>query len=406
MIATAESCTGGMIAAALTGIAGSSAVVERGFVTYTNEAKSEMLGVPASLIETHGAVSEPVARAMAEGALRHSGADLAVSVTGIAGPGGATPTKPVGLVHLAVARKGGETRADHEVFKGDRTDVREAATARALDLLLQTLKDPTLPDSRPADGPEHAPVGITGTSPRSTSGRVLSFDIRYWEVLAVLAASLLFAVLVATVTGTIMGGFEPGRAKTLAKSETFALTVLGLSTVGMFVWAHLIIVMRRRMSWRDFGFKRIGQWTVLAALGIGVLAMPVMALTGAAVQRLLGRPLGSPQLQFLAPDGFSWTIVVGMILIGGLLAPVAEEIIFRGLLYGWLRRFMGLAPAAFLSAAVFGLVHGILPVIAAAFVVGLALAYIYERTGSLWAPTIVHATQNCIAMTIMFANLK
>jgi len=160
------------------------------------------------------------------------------------------------------------------------------------------------------------------------------------------------------------------------------------------------------MSWRDFGFRPLGKWAVLAAFGVGLLAMPVMAITGAAVQKLLGRPLGSPQLKFLAPDGFSWTIVIGMIVIGGLLAPLAEEIIFRGMLYGWLRRFMGLLPAAFLSAAVFGLVHGMYPVIAAAFVVGLALAYIYERTGSLWAPAIVHATQNCIAMSIMFASLK
>jgi nicotinamide-nucleotide amidase len=141
MIATAESCTGGMIASALTAIAGSSDVVERGFVTYTNEAKSEMLGVPAPLIEAHGAVSEPVARAMAEGAVAQSRADLAVSVTGIAGPGGATPTKPVGLVHLAVARKGHATHHTQEVFEGDRAAVREAATVCALDMLLQSLEE-------------------------------------------------------------------------------------------------------------------------------------------------------------------------------------------------------------------------------------------------------------------------
>jgi hypothetical protein len=238
------------------------------------------------------------------------------------------------------------------------------------------------------------------------SGSVPGFDIRYWEVLAVVGASLGFALLVALGTGAVMGGFDPVRAKSLAKSETFALTVLGLSTLGMFAWSYLIIVMRRRMTWRQFGFRPIRRRTILAAFGVGLLAMPVMALTGAAVQHLLGRPLESPQLKLLAPDGFSWTIVVGMILIGGILAPLAEEVIFRGLLYGWLRRFMGLLPATFLSAAIFGLVHGMLPVIAAAFVVGLVLAYIYERTGSLWAPTIVHATQNCVAMTIMFANLK
>ena len=102
-IATAESCTGGMVAVALTDIAGSSDVFDRGFVTYSNAAKEQMLGVRATTLDTHGAVSEPVAAEMAAGALAHAHADLAVSITGIAGPGGATPGKPVGLVHLAVA---------------------------------------------------------------------------------------------------------------------------------------------------------------------------------------------------------------------------------------------------------------------------------------------------------------
>jgi nicotinamide-nucleotide amidase len=108
-IATAESCTGGLVAALLTEISGSSAVVERGFVTYSNEAKTELIGVPSELIAAHGAVSEPVARAMAEGALAHSHADVAVSITGIAGPGGGSEAKPVGLVHFALARKGRPT---------------------------------------------------------------------------------------------------------------------------------------------------------------------------------------------------------------------------------------------------------------------------------------------------------
>lgn len=108
-IATAESCTGGLIASLLTEIPGASDVLERGFVAYSNEAKSECLGVPADLIAAHGAASEAVARAMAEGALTHSRADTAVSATGVAGPGGGTAAKPVGLVHLAVAAKGAPT---------------------------------------------------------------------------------------------------------------------------------------------------------------------------------------------------------------------------------------------------------------------------------------------------------
>ena len=135
MAATAESCTGGLVAAALTAIAGSSDVVERGFVTYSNRAKTAMLGVPATLLEAHGAVSEPVARAMAEGALAHSAAGIAVAVTGIAGPGGGSAAKPVGLVHFACARTGTMTVARHRIFAGDRDAVRLQAALTALALL-------------------------------------------------------------------------------------------------------------------------------------------------------------------------------------------------------------------------------------------------------------------------------
>lgn len=137
MVATAESCTGGLVAAALTAVAGSSAVVDRGFVTYSNEAKAEMLGVPMALIDAHGAVSEAVARAMAEGALAHSRAHLTVAVTGIAGPGGGSADKPVGLVHFAAARRDGATVARHHHFAGDRESVRAQAVTTALALLLE-----------------------------------------------------------------------------------------------------------------------------------------------------------------------------------------------------------------------------------------------------------------------------
>ena len=140
MLATAESCTGGMIAGALTDLAGSSQVVERGFVTYSNAAKTDLLGVAQALIERCGAVSEEVARAMAEGALSHSPADIAVSATGIAGPGGATDAKPVGLVHLSCARRGFPTLHERHVFAGDRAAVRAAAVTAALALVLRQIE--------------------------------------------------------------------------------------------------------------------------------------------------------------------------------------------------------------------------------------------------------------------------
>ena len=134
MLATAESCTGGLVAATLTAIAGASDVVERGFVTYSNEAKRELLGVSGESLATAGAVSEAVARAMAEGALARSRAAIAVSVTGIAGPGGATVTKPLGLVFVGAARRGGALLVERHVFGGDRAGVRNASVAVAFRL--------------------------------------------------------------------------------------------------------------------------------------------------------------------------------------------------------------------------------------------------------------------------------
>jgi nicotinamide-nucleotide amidase len=139
LIATAESCTGGLIAATLTAIAGSSDVVDRGFVTYSNAAKHEMLGVPATLIERVGAVSEEVARAMAEGAVANSPAHLAVSVTGVAGPGGGSVQKPVGLVWFGCLRRGRAPTTLSHIFPGDRTEIRRATVAEALRLLRQAI---------------------------------------------------------------------------------------------------------------------------------------------------------------------------------------------------------------------------------------------------------------------------
>lgn len=136
VIATAESCTGGLVAGALTAVAGSSAVLDRGFVTYSNAAKTGMLGVPADLIASHGAVSEPVARAMALGAVEQAEATVSVSVTGIAGPGGGSDDKPVGLVHFAACGPNGLIHAAHRFGDIGREGVRLASVRVALTLLL------------------------------------------------------------------------------------------------------------------------------------------------------------------------------------------------------------------------------------------------------------------------------
>jgi nicotinamide-nucleotide amidase len=139
MLATAESCTGGMVAAAITDISGSSGWFERGFVTYSNQAKTEMIGVPADMIDKHGAVSEPVAKAMAEGALRNSRAQVALAITGVAGPGGGTDAKPVGMVSFAWSNRL-HTAVETRQFKGDRKQVRTQAAVHALRGLLELLE--------------------------------------------------------------------------------------------------------------------------------------------------------------------------------------------------------------------------------------------------------------------------
>jgi nicotinamide-nucleotide amidase len=139
MLATAESCTGGLVAALITSVAGSSAVLEQGAVTYSNAAKTRMLDVPAALIEAHGAVSQPVAEAMAAGARARAGVDLAVSITGIAGPGGGSDEKPVGLVHFGLATADGVRHLQRRYGEGDRQAIRLAATEQALRLLLDGL---------------------------------------------------------------------------------------------------------------------------------------------------------------------------------------------------------------------------------------------------------------------------
>jgi nicotinamide-nucleotide amidase len=141
VLATAESCTGGWIAKVVTDVTGSSAWFDRGFVTYSNRAKEDMLGVSPATLAAHGAVSEAVVREMAAGALARSGADITVAVSGIAGPGGGTPAKPVGLVWLAWAVRGGAVHAEQRHFGGDREAVRAATVARALAGVAEQLDD-------------------------------------------------------------------------------------------------------------------------------------------------------------------------------------------------------------------------------------------------------------------------
>jgi nicotinamide-nucleotide amidase len=171
-IATAESCTGGLVAAALTEIPGSSDVVDRGFVTYSNQAKHVMLGVDTATLETFGAVSKETATAMAFGALEHADTDLAVSITGIAGPGGATPGKPVGLVHLAVAARDGRiTHKECRFGAVGRNNVREQSVIEALKMLTEMARGPQPPLKKRPRAAAHRPHPRVSRTPRRSAGK-------------------------------------------------------------------------------------------------------------------------------------------------------------------------------------------------------------------------------------------
>jgi nicotinamide-nucleotide amidase len=171
-IATAESCTGGLVAAALTEIPGSSDVVDRGFVTYSNDAKHAMLGVETATLTTFGAVSKETATAMAFGALEHADVNLAVAITGIAGPGGAAPGKPVGLVHIAVAARDG--RLTHKEFRFGavgRSVVRQNSVVEAIKMLMDMARGPKPPVKKRSPAADHRSHPRVSRTPRRSAGK-------------------------------------------------------------------------------------------------------------------------------------------------------------------------------------------------------------------------------------------
>ena len=180
------------------------------------------------------------------------------------------------------------------------------------------------------------------------------------------------------------------------------LSLQAMITVGA-VW--IFGIRRRGMDWSAVGFRRASLgWIVVATLA-AVACMPLVAGVTQAFQALLDRPVSSPQAEVLAPAADSWIGVIGLILLGGLAAPFAEELLFRGVLYPLLRRVWGVSVGAVVSAAVFSVVHGFVDVIPGTFLLGVILALLYERTGSLWVPLTLHAVFNSANFILMFVAL-
>lgn len=235
---------------------------------------------------------------------------------------------------------------------------------------------------------------------------------KFWELAAVVGAVVGVLAIASLVIGAIAlavsGGTasDPKALRTVVRSQPVTIGFMLAATLGMIAAVYFCVIFRRRMTWRTFGFRSISAKLVLISLALGVLAIPLMGVAAIGTQMLLDRPRANPQIGMLAPGGFSWIAMVATVVIGGLLVPIAEEILFRGLLFRWLRRHVAMIGAAVLSGLLFGLVHGFIEVIVAASLLGMALAMVYEWTRSLWPPVIIHATNNTIVITAMFLTLK
>lgn len=212
----------------------------------------------------------------------------------------------------------------------------------------------------------------------------------------------LLLVLVLTAGLSVLLGIL---VDTSALNLATLVAILAVQSAIPMAAVYLVVIRARGLTWSEIGFRRISRrWAVRATL-IGLATLPAVSLVNLAVQALAGRPFRNPQLDFLAPAGFSWEGLLGMLVVVGVVAPIVEETVFRGLLYGWLRARIGIAAGAVISALIFSVAHGILVLAPALAVTGLVLALVYERSRSLWPAVIVHGLVNTIMIVALYAAL-
>jgi len=203
----------------------------------------------------------------------------------------------------------------------------------------------------------------------------------------------------------IVGALGPGNVQTEQSTIWMSIALGILETTALVGGVYFLGLRRHRLPWSVLGLRTTsGNW-LLTSIIISILVIPVAGLIALLIQLGLGMPLENPQLEFLAPEGFTWFSAISMLLVGGLLAPVAEEVYFRGVLYQWLRHRWGTWIGILISALIFGIVHGDYAISGAAFVLGIILAWIYERSQSLWTSIIIHVLNNSAKIVIIYLML-
>lgn len=185
-------------------------------------------------------------------------------------------------------------------------------------------------------------------------------------------------------------------------SQDFTLFAATVQVVVMVGAVRLFGMRRHAMSWRDAGLRPVPGGWILRAVILAAVCIPLIMMVTVGFQKLLGRPVGSPQARFIAPEGFSWTGAAGMLALGGLAAPFAEELFFRGVLFRLLRRYWGVAAGTLMSSVLFGLSHVFVDVMPGTMLLGIVMALLYQRSGSLWVPITFHAAYNSASLVFFF----
>jgi uncharacterized protein len=206
-----------------------------------------------------------------------------------------------------------------------------------------------------------------------------------------------FGLTIRLATADIQDVFQP--------SILLSLSLAFLESIALVGSVYLLGLRRRGLSWQDIGLRHLSPNWLMGVIAISIIVIPLSGLISALIMLILNRPLENPQLEFLIPEGFTWTGAVGMLVLGGIAVPFAEEVFFRGVLYKWIRQHWGLWPGVLISSLIFGLVHIDIAVAGAAFVLGIILALIYEYSRSLWSAVLVHAINNSVKIALLYAFL-
>ena len=232
------------------------------------------------------------------------------------------------------------------------------------------------------------------------------FDIWGWKDVLLISAAIITIFLV-VISGYRLYSQITHTHETISSETSLGISLsLGLLEGIVLIGSVYFLGLRRRgYSWSKIGLRTPAPGWIMMGILLGAIVIPVSGLITLVIQLLLGKPLTNPQLPFLAPEGFSWFGAIGMLVLGGIIAPFGEELYFRGVIYAWLRQKWGVWVAMFTSSLVFGLLHGEASIAAAAFVLGIILAWSYERSNSLLSPILIHIINNSFKIILLYGLL-